>query len=403
MTDAESEDVSTMAVEASGSVVAAPTAGAADLAGLLLRMQRTAGNRATARYVAAHRGRVVARQEVGPKEYDVPLKVVSPKAIIIPPDQPCAPAGPMASLDDESLGDDLTPTSTADPGIVLASRMAKGARVLARQPKEPRPAPPAPVGSGSLDPCVLAPAQPGSISQFESEIRDGTRRVDGAVLDPDTDEIIGYYLNLGGQTWRVVDREGGAVGGGETPLDTPLLDPIDFIPTPGALAKGAVVVGKVGLKLLGKLAAKDASSGLMKVSAAMVLPRLRRTSIALFGRAARNAGKALPRIARELTEAEIDHSFDRHAAEWFGIAQRQLQRGLHFAPWRELLQQATARGRRFAWSLRGTDTIAHLWKTESGYICVQFSTEAGNELMSAFRPRGQQLKHMLELIRLAGG
>jgi hypothetical protein len=228
-------------------------------------------------------------------------------------------------------------------------------------------------------------------------VRDGKKKIDGVVLDPETDEIIGYYQSLGTGTWKIVDREGELVDGGEPGVEAPLLDPIDFIPTPGAVVKGAAVIGKVGLKVLGKFTAKEAGSGLLKMSA-VALPRLRRTSLQLFGRAARAAGKQLPRIARELTEAELNHAFDRHAGEWFG---RAVTRAADFAPWKSLLEQAMKRGRRFAWSLRETPTIAHLLKTDSGYLVVQFSTETG-QLMSAFRPRGPQLKQMLKMVRLAG-
>ena len=358
----------------------------------VLRLQQAAGNRATRRQLA--RLGQLARQEVQPKA-TITYRVGSPRALVLPPDEgDCAPRIVRA----DELGEaDLMSDATVTEGPVQLAAMRHDpvpARRLARTPSGPEDVAPAPV----LDPCDVDSAPAGALSEFEYDVRDGKRQITGVILDPETEEVIGYYHNLGGGVWRAVDREGGIVEGGEPGVEAPLLDPIDFIPTPGAVVKGAAVVGKIGLKVFGKFTAKKSGQGLLSM-AAVTLPRLRATSKALFGRAARAAGRQLPRITRELTEAELNHSFDRHAAEWFG---RAVRRGTDFEPWRVLLQQATLRGRRFAWSLRETPTIAHLLKTDSGYLVVQYSTEAGNQLMSAFRPRGPQLREMLKLVRVAG-
>ena len=98
-------------------------------------------------------------------------------------------------------------------------------------------------------------------------MRDGKRQITGVILDPETEEVIGYYHNLGGGVWRAVDREGGIVEGGEPGVEAPLLDPIDFIPTPGAVVKGAAVVGKISLKVFGKFTAKKSGQGLLSMAA----------------------------------------------------------------------------------------------------------------------------------------
>lgn len=373
------------------------------LAAQVMRMQAAAGNRATTRLLA--RAGVLARDPLPYVRPEVSIRIGSPRGLTLPPDDPdCGPelvAGPdefgSATEDGAEMISDVTPTAT--PVALAAVRLGSSPiGILARAPNAPSGARPSgPDGPPPIDPCLVSGTPPGSISGFEYDVRDGKAKIDGVVLDPDTDEIIGYYVSYGYKAFKIVDREGEIVDGGEPGVEAPLLDPIDFIPTPGAVVKGAAVIGKVGLKVLGKFTAKEAGGGLLKMSA-VALPRLRRTSLALFGRAARAAGKQLPRIARELTEAELNHSFDRHAGEWFG---RAVTRGADFAPWKSLLEQATKRGRRFAWSLRETPTIAHLLKTDSGYLVVQFSTETG-ELMSAFRPRGPQLKQMLKMVRLAG-
>jgi hypothetical protein len=94
----------------------------------------------------------------------------------------------------------------------------------------------------------------------------------------------------------MVDREGKQVDGGEPGVEAPLLDPIDFVPTPGAVAKGAVVIGKIGLKAFGKFTAKKAGAGLLNV-APRALPILRGTSIAVFKRGAEGEAKAAAAVA----------------------------------------------------------------------------------------------------------
>jgi hypothetical protein len=237
-------------------------------------------------------------------------------------------------------------------------------------------------------------APPGSLSDFEFEVRDGARQITGVVLDPDTDEIIGYRTG-GSGVYQIVDREGNFLEGGEASVEKPLVDPIDFIPTPGAIAKGVTVVGKVGLKVFGKFAAKETATEGLKISAA-ALPRLRGVSLALFGRAVRAATKEMPVIARSITEEGLSHSFDRHAAQWFG---RVVDRSTHYTLWRQVIERAMQSTQVFPWSVGATKTIAHLATIEGKPFMVQFSKETG-ELVTAFVPSQRQLKAARGLLEL---
>jgi hypothetical protein len=247
----------------------------------------------------------------------------------------------------------------------------------------------------AADPCLLAPAPPGAISDFEADLRKNPGRILGVVVDPDNPgEIIGYRVRSDSTVLQIVDREGNFVTGNEKSLDKPMLDPIDFLPTPGAVVKGTVVVGKVGLKVLGKLVAKDvASESLWKISAAAI-PRLRGVSVAMVGRAARAAAKDVPEIAVRVTEEGLNHSFDRHAAEWFG---RSVPRATHFEAWRKVIERASSSSQVFPWSSGTAKTIAKLATIDGKQLVVQFFAETG-DLATAFVPTQRQLTQMLALL-----
>jgi hypothetical protein len=190
---------------------------------------------------------------------------------------------------------------------------------------------------------------------------------------------------------RLVDREGNEVFLTEIGLETPLVDPLDFIPTPGSVGKvGAGIVGRVGVKALGKKAAVKGT----KVPLA-VIARMRGVSKALFGRAARKGAAEAPGLVRKITKAGLDHSFDRHAAQWFG---RAVSRETHLAAWRELVERVAASKQTFPWSVGAAKTIGHLGRVEGKYFVVQFFEETG-ELATAFVPNAAQLREMLKLLK----
>ena len=76
----------------------------------------------------------------------------------------------------------------------------------------------------------------------------------------------------------------------EPGLETPLFDPLDFIPTPGSIGKvGAGIVGRVGVKALGKGAAVKGT----KLSLRLVA-RMRGVAKALSARALRKGAEEAP-------------------------------------------------------------------------------------------------------------
>ncbi len=290
------------------------------------------------------------------------LRLGSPQGLVIPPDEDDCASRMIASSDNSVVPVSVTPI----PGLG--------------------------------DPCLLDPAPPGSITDFEADIRDGKVQITGVILDPETDEIIGY--RTGGDNWQILDREGNQVDGGEKGLVTPVVDPIDFVPTPGAFVKGATVIGRIGIKALGKFVVKEATEDLAKMGMQEVsrsaFQTMKATSIALVGRSARAAAKEIPQIARVITDEGVEHSFDRHAAQWFGGT---VTKAAQLAPWRALIEQATASTQIFPWSSGATKTLAHLATIEGKQFVVQFSRETG-ELVTAFVPTQRQLKAMFELLTM---
>jgi hypothetical protein len=254
-----------------------------------------------------------------------------------------------------------------------------------------------------VNPCELAPAPPGSLSEFEIDLRSNPDRIRGVVVDPETQEIIGYRAYTSGDVLQVVDREGNFVEGAEKGLESPPVDPIDFIPSPRTAVKGAVIIGKAGLKALGVFTAKGGAAKGWKVSMA-VIPRLQKLSKTLNRRGVRAAKRISKMPARELTltEAGINHTWERGASkptQWFGGS---VTRATHDRPWRELINRAhNMGGDLFPWSVGETDTIAKLVFIDGKHFVLQYS-EATGQLVTAFKPGMTQLnqfKRVLALIR----
>lgn len=304
----------------------------------------------------------------------------------------------------------------ADPGATLALSvrlreidMRQGAPDRAG-PKEPTV--PGEMATGTVDVVIAPPSAirwpdepagelsiktpipPGALSEFEEKLRADPRLINGVVMDPsNSGEVIGYRVFATAGVTRLVDREGNEVFLDEIGLETPLVDPLDFIPTPGSAGKvGAGIIGRVGVKALGKKAAVSGTKVPLSVIA-----RMRGVSKALAGRALRKGAAEAPGFVRKITKAGLDHSFDRHAAEWFG---RAVSRETHFAAWRELVERVAASRHTFPWSLRGATTIAHLGRLEGKgrYFVVQFFEETG-ELATAFTPNPGQLREMFKLLK----
>jgi hypothetical protein len=239
---------------------------------------------------------------------------------------------------------------------------------------------------------IITPLLPGALSEFEEKVRSNPSLINGIVLDPDNSaEVVGYRVFATAGVTRLVDREGNQVFLDEISLETPPVDPLDFFPTPGSAGKfGAGIIGRVGVKSLGKKAAvKGATVSLG------VIARMRGVSRALIGRAARKGLVEAPSFVRRITKAGLDHSFDRHSVQWFG---RVVSRETHFTAWSKLIERVSASKLIFPWSVGASKTIGHLGRVEGKYFVVQFFEETG-ELATAFVPNSTQLREMLKLLK----
>jgi hypothetical protein len=115
----------------------------------------------------------------------------------------------------------------------------------------------------------------------------------------------------------------------------------------------------------------------------------------------RVAGQALEGAARTRLIAGtrgLSHSFDEHAAQWFG---RTVSRDTHLSNWQALIERAAQSSQVFEWSTGSAATIAHLARIEGKNFVVQFFTSGprAGELATAFVPSQQQLTAMLRLLR----
>jgi RHS repeat-associated protein len=91
------------------------------------------------------------------------------------------------------------------------------------------------------------------------------------------------------------------------------------------------------------------------------------------------------------------HSFDRHAAQWFG---RGVQKSTHLQQWQDLVTKASASGKVFDWSTQGAATTAHLSRIDGKYFVTQFFKDGprAGELATAFVPNNSQLSAMLRAL-----
>jgi hypothetical protein len=189
-----------------------------------------------------------------------------------------------------------------------------------------------PIGGVSVEPIgemSTIPLIPRVLSEFEEKVHVSPNLINGVVLDPDnTAEVIGYRVRATAGVTRLVDREGNEVFLNEIPIETPLIDPIDFIPTPGSVAKtGVGILARIGVKSLGTKAAvkgmavplgiimrmRGASSSLLskgtKGLAVGGIKRLAgRTGASAYGRTC-FIGLIRNRPLKELTHNEIYNAF----------------------------------------------------------------------------------------------
>lgn len=98
----------------------------------------------------------------------------------------------------------------------------------------------------------------------------------------------------------------------------------------------------------------------------------------------------------------VNHSFDRHAAEWYG---RSVTRGADFENWTRLVetttQTARQAGQTFNWTLRGGEAVTgHLAQVEGRWF-VTFFFQGGSragELATAYGPSTSQAAQYLAAI-----
>lgn len=94
-----------------------------------------------------------------------------------------------------------------------------------------------------------------------------------------------------------------------------------------------------------------------------------------------------------ITESGLAHSFDRHAAQWFGGQPTRAQMG----EWQGLIERASSSSKVVPWSSGGRLTNAHLARIDGKYFAAQFDRETG-DLVTAFVPNSSQLGAMLRLL-----
>lgn len=98
-----------------------------------------------------------------------------------------------------------------------------------------------------------------------------------------------------------------------------------------------------------------------------------------------------------------DHSFDRHAYEWFGIDPKVLRRVRenHIPEWQNMIRQTARSGITGDWSTGQDATTFRLARVDGKWFAVQLSQEGerGGYLATAFMPGSGQLQGML---RVAG-
>jgi RHS repeat-associated protein len=115
-------------------------------------------------------------------------------------------------------------------------------------------------------------------------------------------------------------------------------------------------------------------------------------------------GKGALRAADEVAAAGriagtrgLQHSFDQHAAQWFG---RQVSRGQDLGAWHSVVERAAQSAKVVPWSTGGVATTGHLARMDGKYFFVQFFEEGSRagELATAFVPKQTQLTEILRIL-----
>jgi hypothetical protein len=93
----------------------------------------------------------------------------------------------------------------------------------------------------------------------------------------------------------------------------------------------------------------------------------------------------------------LEHSFDRHAAEWFG---REVLSASHLRQWQTLVERAALSSKKVDWSVGDAATIGHLARIEGKNFFVQFYKDGprAGELATAFIPNQGQVTAILGIL-----
>lgn len=96
----------------------------------------------------------------------------------------------------------------------------------------------------------------------------------------------------------------------------------------------------------------------------------------------------------KITQKGLDHSFDSHAAEWFG---RPVKRSDKMGEWNGLIERTAGSSKVVPWSSGPTLTNAHMARIDGKWFVAQFDRSSG-ELVTAFAPNSGQVGAMLNLL-----
>ncbi|WP_370941919.1 polymorphic toxin-type HINT domain-containing protein [Amycolatopsis sp. cg5] len=103
-------------------------------------------------------------------------------------------------------------------------------------------------------------------------------------------------------------------------------------------------------------------------------------------------------IDPQVTEAGLNHSFDRHAQQWFG---GQPTRAGRMPEWQGLIERAARSTKVVPWSSGSAKTWAYLIRVDGKWFNAQFDRSSG-KLVTAFVPNNGQLGAMLKLLGNTG-
>jgi RHS repeat-associated protein len=95
-----------------------------------------------------------------------------------------------------------------------------------------------------------------------------------------------------------------------------------------------------------------------------------------------------------ITKDGLDHSFGRHAQQWFG---GQPTRTANMDEWQTIVQRASKSSEVVPWSSGSTPTYAYLARIDGKWFAAQFDRQTG-DLVTAFVPNNGQLSAMLKLL-----